>query len=109
MEALAAIFYLVVIVAAGFGGGFVLARKLAGTAAVVGWIVWLCVPVAFLAVAFGLDTDPTLTAEQASYNYWTALVLTSVGVMLPWLPASLFGAALGRRARSAAAAQKGEA
>jgi len=108
MEALAAIFYLVVIVAAGFGGGFLLARKLAGAAAVIGWIVWLCAPVAFLAVAFGLDTDPTLSAEQANYNYWMALVLTSIGVMVAWIPASLFGATRGWRARSAAAAEKGE-
>jgi len=92
MAAVAALFYFVVLVGVGFGGSFLIARTLAGAAAVLGWLAWLAAPVVFLAVAFALDPDPTLTAEQASYNYWMALVLTSIGVMLVWLPASVFGA-----------------
>jgi hypothetical protein len=107
IETIAALFYLVVVVLAAFGGAYFIARSLAGAMALLGWLAWLCAPLAFLALAFASETDPTLTAERASYNFWMALVLTSVAVMVVWLPASIVGAARGKRARLRRAASAG--
>jgi hypothetical protein len=86
---------------AGIGGGYVIARNLSGLAAFGAFLLWLGTPVLILAVLFSASTDPTLTTQQASYNFSMALVLTSIIVAIPWGIANLIGGLLGHRHRKA--------
>jgi hypothetical protein len=86
---------------AGIGGSYLIARNLSGLAAFGAFLLWLGMPVLVLAVLFSASTDPTLTPQQASYNFSMALVLASIIVAIPWGVANLIGGLLGQRHRKA--------
>jgi hypothetical protein len=83
----------------GYGGGFLIAQRLRGLGAFVVFLLWLAVPFVVLHFAFTAAVDPTLTAQQASYNVAMATVLTSIVIAIPWFGANLVGAIMGRNRR----------
>jgi hypothetical protein len=83
----------------GICGAFLIGRNLSGLAELGGIALWLLAPLIVIVVMFAGATDPTLTQQQAGYNYAMAVVITSIGTELIWLPVTVIGALVGRARR----------
>lgn len=90
---------LALILLLGFAGGYWIARKVSGGTVALVWLAWLASPLLVLAVVLAGETDSTLPADRASYNFAFGFVLYGFLILIPWLPANLVGALLGRKAR----------
>jgi len=85
-----------VLVCVGFAGGLLIARLISGAPGWLALLAWLAAPVVALAALLLASIDVTLEAERASYNFWFGLVLYGFVILVPWVPAGLAGALIGR-------------
>lgn len=88
-----------ILLAAGLLGAFLIARYLSGGLAWAALLAWLILPFVILGAALVGGIDPTIEAERTQYNLSFGFVLFSILLAVPWLPANLIGALLGRRQR----------
>jgi len=91
---------LLMLLAGGLLGGFLIGRNATGLRALGAFLLWLSVPFVILAFVLSASIDPTLEPERASYNFAFGFVLMSLLMAILWLPANLVGGIVGRSYRA---------
>lgn len=82
-------------VAVGLIGSFLVVRSTRGLRTVLGCLVWLAIPFVVLAFILVAESDASLSADRASYNFSFGFVLISLIIAVPWFLSNVLGGFLG--------------